>query len=120
VSHRALSLGWAEEPVDAGLFGVVEGVAAFEQQEPGPEQFGVEGGFDAGGFSALQVTTHQRQGVGEPAHDMEPVQHVTGPAEMGLDGAAVGLRSVADGNLDATAPFRALLDENADSAAALQ
>ncbi len=100
-----------EEPVEAGLFVVVEVVGSIEQQKPGPEQFGAEGGFDAGGFSALQVTTHQRQSVGEPAHDMEPVQHVAGAAEMDLDGAAVGLRSVGDDDLDAATPFRALLDE---------
>jgi len=85
-----------EEQVEAGLFVAVGGVGSFEQQKPGPEQFGVEGGLDAGGLSVLQVTTHQRQGVGEPAHDMEPVQHVAGAAEMDLDGAAVGLRSVGD------------------------
>jgi hypothetical protein len=39
--------------VEACLFGVVEGVDSFEQQKPGPEQFGVEGGLDASGFSAL-------------------------------------------------------------------
>lgn len=77
--------------VEAGLFAVVEGVGSFLQQKPGPEQFGVEGGLDAGGFSALRVTTHQCQGVGEPAHDMEPVQQVAGAAETVLDGAAVGL-----------------------------
>jgi len=32
-----------EEPVEAGLFVGVEGVGSFEQQKPGPEQFGVEG-----------------------------------------------------------------------------
>jgi len=39
--------------VEAGPLGVVELVASAQQQEPGPEHLGVEGGFDAVGLSAL-------------------------------------------------------------------
>ena len=42
---------------------------------------------------------------------MEPVQHMAGVAQVGVDGRLVGPRSVADHHLDALAPSVALLHQ---------
>ena len=72
---------------------------------------GVECRFDAGRLAALQISAHQREALGEPANDMEPVQHMAGVTEMGVDGCLVGLRPVRDDHLDAAAPAWPLFDE---------
>ena len=80
-----------EEVIEVSLVVLLEGVAAAQEQEPGAEHVGVECGFDAGGFSALQISAHQGEPGGEPSHDMELVQHVAGVSEMLVDGCLVGL-----------------------------
>ena len=42
---------------------------------------------------------------------MEPVQHMAGVAEVGVDGRLVGLGAVADHHLDLLAPSVALLHQ---------
>ena len=51
-----------EEGVEAHPVGAGEGVAAPQQQEPGPEHLWVEGGLDAVGLAALDVAAD----LGEP------------------------------------------------------
>ena len=66
----------AQEGVEAGLVGVVELVASAHQQEPGSEHFGVQGGLDAGGLSALDVSAHRGEPRREPSDHVEAVQHM--------------------------------------------
>ena len=75
-----------------------------QQREPGLEHFGVEGGLDAFGLSALHVAAHLGEPGREPSDDMEPVQHMAGVAEVGVDGRLVSLGAVADHHLDLLAP----------------
>ena len=100
-----------EQLVEAGAVGVGEGVASAQQLEPGSEHLGVEGGLDAFGLSALDVAAHLGEPGREPSDDMEPVQHMAGVAEVGVDGRLVGARSVADDHLDLLAPSVALLHQ---------
>ena len=65
------------------------------------EHLGVEGGLDAWGLAALDVAAHLGEPGREPSDDMEPVQHMAGVAQVGVDGRLVGPRSVADHHLDA-------------------
>ena len=98
-----------EQLVEAGAVGVGEGVASAQQREPGTEHLGVEGGLDAFGLAALDVAADLGERGREPSDDVEPVQHMAGVAEVGVDGRLVGPRSVADHDLDALAPSVALL-----------
>ena len=100
-----------EQLVEAGAVGVGEGVATPQQQEPGLEHLGVEGGLDAVGLAALDVAAHLGEPGREPSDDMEPVQHMAGVSEVGVDGRLVGARSVADHHLDLLAPAMSLLHQ---------
>jgi len=98
-----------EEPIEAGPVRVGEGVASTQQHEPGSEHLGVEGDGGAVGLSALDVAAHRGEPGTEPSDDMEPVQHVTGVAQVGADGRLVGAGPVADHHLDLPAPAMPLL-----------
>ena len=51
-----------EDGFELGALGVVEAVGAAQQQEPGPEHFGVEDRCGAGGLAALDVAAHRGPG----------------------------------------------------------
>ena len=71
-------------------------------------------------LTALQISAHQRESLGEPSDDMEPIQHVAGVSEVLVDGCLVGLRPVRNNHVDASAPAWPLFDEEPDRAAALR
>ncbi len=66
---------FGEEFVEAGPVGVVEVIAALQQQEPGPEHSGIERGLHTLGLAALQVPAHCGEAFGEPGRS-----HGTGRA----------------------------------------
>ena len=56
-----------EEGVEAGPVCVGVGVASTQQQEPGTEHLGVEGGLDAVGLAVLDVSAHRGEPRREPS-----------------------------------------------------
>ena len=98
-----------EERFETGPVGVCEGVASLEQSEPGPEHVGLESGLDTRGLSTLDIAAHRGETGREPSDHMEPVQHVAGMSEAGVDGGLVGPRPVGDHDLDLLVPLVALL-----------
>jgi hypothetical protein len=50
----------------------------------------VERGFDPVGLSALGLAAHRDEPGGEPSDDTEPVEHVAGVRQTGVDKVFVG------------------------------
>ena len=93
-----------EERLELGAFVVSEAIRAAQQHEPRPEHVGVERWRGAFGLAALDVAAHRGQPGGEPADDVEAVQHVAGVAHVALNGGPIRHRTVADDDLHRGAP----------------
>ena len=95
-----------EDGFELGALGVVEAVGAAQQQEPGPEHVGVERRREPFGLAALHVAAHRGEPGGEPADDVETVQHVRGVTQVAVDGRPVWLRAVGNDDPHALATCR--------------
>ncbi|MCY3850960.1 MAG: hypothetical protein OXF75_09200 [Acidimicrobiaceae bacterium] len=81
----------------------VELVVSAHQQEPQSEHFWAEDGFGALGISALGVAAHRGRPGAEPSDHVEPVEHMTGMGQTGVDSGFVGFGAVGDGDFGAPA-----------------
>ena len=65
-----------EQPVEMLLVGVCEMVGAAQQSEAGPEQVRFVCRGTPVGVAALQFPAYQGEALGEPAGDVEAVEHM--------------------------------------------
>ena len=66
-----------EQPAEMLLVGVCEMVGAAQQSEAGPEQVRFVCRGPQLGVAALQLPAYQGEALGEPAGDVEAVEHMT-------------------------------------------
>ena len=78
-----------EQPVEMLLVGVCEMVGAAQQSETGSEQVRLVCRGPQLGVAALQLPAYQGEALGEPAGDVEPVEHMAGTGKVLRDGRLV-------------------------------
>ena len=78
-----------EEPVDVRLVGFAEVVGSAEEGEAGSEQVRLERRGPTFRFAALYLSAHQGETLGEPADDVEPIEHMASSWQVLVDGGLV-------------------------------
>jgi hypothetical protein len=104
----------AKTRLEAFGVGGAEGVGPAEQRETGPEDLRLEHRGDmASRLAPLQVSAHEREAGGEPAHDVKPVQHMSGVAQVAPHGGPIRLGTVGHDYPHTPAPAGAQAGEEA-------
>ena len=75
-----------EQAVEVRLVGFGEVVGSAQQGEAGSEQVGFERWGPPVGVAALYLASYQGEALGEPPHDVEPVEHMAGVGKVLCDG----------------------------------
>ena len=78
-----------EQPVEMCLVCFGEVVGPAQQGEAGSEQVRLERWWPPVGVAALYLASYQGEALGEPADDVEPVEHMAGVGQILCDGCLI-------------------------------